>query len=413
MACLIKIPDETGKGCLSFTTPERDQVIARDGDLRAAIERLKDRFVIGLHHNWHDHSFAYDPLFDFSMAGDGDLVEANGVTFPRVPIDACNFSPDCFRFPRSEPFWDVITVARAVAFKGIPEFLNAIRQIYDRGERIRVLALCPVPPAERGGSTLHDIRQRYEALFDPHERHLFTLMTMEWDYPFPLDLETLAFFYRASRIFVHSAPEERRCRTAAYAWACKMPVVAGENVASILPRDCRREPFWFRCDDSNLLADAILRAHKRPSDDSAWAAVEGEFDSGESARRLCEFLDQLAMDRGAAMSRNSVNVSRLDIRLGRHHLEYSGPNFVRQDLQALVAYVGAAPYADLRTAIEDVDPELAIAGRGKPVETGNKRLEKSDTSQRAMPRLGRGLFSFVRGRASGVGNAPKPRADND
>ena len=43
--------------------------------MRAAIEAIKDRYLIGLHHNWHDWEFRYDPLFDFSMAGEGDLRE--------------------------------------------------------------------------------------------------------------------------------------------------------------------------------------------------------------------------------------------------------------------------------------------------------------------------------------------------
>ncbi len=198
MACLIKAPDGGGKGCVSFTTPERDQVINKDSDVRGAIESLKERYLIGLHHNWHDHAFVYDPLFDFSMAGDGDLIERDGRPFARIPLDACNFAPACFT-PRQdglEPFWDVLNVSRAVFFKGIPEFFQAIRTIYDRGRLIRVLHICPVPPPSKNGThtNLLDIRQRYEAAFSPDERQLFTLLTMEWDYPFPLDLETLAFF---------------------------------------------------------------------------------------------------------------------------------------------------------------------------------------------------------------------------
>lgn len=392
MACLIKVPDGTGKGCLSFTTQERDQLISRDSGLRAAVEAVKARFVVGLHHNWHDHSFSYDPLFDFSMAGDGDLIERDGVPFARAPIDACNFTPDCFGASRTEPFWDVLKVARAVAFKGIPEFLQALRQIYDRGRPIRVLYLCPVPPPDRGGTTLHDIRQRYEALFTPDERRLFTLLTMEWDYPFPLDMEALAFFYRASRIFVHSAPEERRCRTAAYAWTSKMPVVGGANVASILPSSCRGEPFWFRCDgDPKGLADAILRALACRSDNISWDGVQSEFRGPESARRLSEFLDRLAAAAGTRMSCQPVNVSRLDIRLGRHHFGRSAPNDVPQDLRTFVDYLLTAPFEELGTMMERSDPELAIAARGQ----GREMLDRP-SDKGAMARLGRGLFGSLR-----------------
>ncbi len=296
MACLIRAPDTAGKGCVSFTTPERDQVILKDQAARAAVQALKRRYLVGLHHNWHDHDFAYDPLFDFSLAGDGDLIERNGRAFPRVALDACNFAPSCFapRGQGEEPFWDVLNVSRAVFFKGIPEFFQAIRAIYDRGRYIRVLHLCPVPKPDEAGTALHDIRQRYEAVFAPHERRFFNLMTMDWDYPFPLDLETLAFFYRASRVYVHSAQDERRCRVAAYAWASGIPVVARENVASIVPPALRRRPFWFAFDRADELADAIIAAIDHPGGDVGWDEVSGEFSEASSVARLESFLADLA-----------------------------------------------------------------------------------------------------------------------
>src|SRR5258708_25811112 len=120
MACLIKAPDAAGKGCVTFTTPERDRLIKKDPRIRAAVEGVKERFLVGVHHNWHDHAFAYDSLFDFSMAGDGDLIERDGRPFARVPLDACNFAPACFvpRQQGTESFWDVLNASRAVFLKG-------------------------------------------------------------------------------------------------------------------------------------------------------------------------------------------------------------------------------------------------------------------------------------------------------
>ena len=217
-------------------------MINKIAGLRGAVEALKQRYVVGLHHNWHDYNFRYDPLFDFSMAGDGDLVEAQGRDFARIPIDACNFAPACFSLPRSELFWDILYVARAVAFKGIPEFFDCIRALYDAGHKPRVLFICPLSnPVEIPGTP--DLRKHFERLFSPQERHRVTFLSIDWDYPFPLDAQSLAFFYRSSRIFFHPAPEERRCRTAAYAWAGRMPVATNKNVASILPGALHRHPF--------------------------------------------------------------------------------------------------------------------------------------------------------------------------
>lgn len=367
MACLIKAPDASGKGCVSFTTPERDNLIKKNARVRASIEALKARYLIGLHHNWHDDAFDYDPLFDFSMAGEGDLIERNNREFARIGIDACNFAPSFFgSVPRTTFHWDVLNVSRAVAFKGIPEFLRAIRAIYDRGRKIRVLYLCPVPAAEANGTTLHDIRKMYETLFAPNERQLFNLMTMEWDYPFPLDLETLAFFYRSSRIYVHPAPDERRCRTAAYAWAGRMPVVARENVGSILPVSLRRAPFLYEFGGSIEMADAILRALDQASDDPRWTDAADEFSGAASAKRLSGFLDDLASSRGQRMSRHPINISKLDIRLGRHHMDGLGPNGVPQDLASFCTSLAELDNAGIRSAADAADPEIHIGGLPRP-----------------------------------------------
>jgi glycosyltransferase involved in cell wall biosynthesis len=366
MACLIKAPDAGGKGCVSFTTQERDRLINGNPALREAVTALKSRYLVGLHHNWHDHDFVYDPLFDFSMAGEGDLKARSGEQHPQVPIDACNFAPDCFA-PRedTEKFWDVLNVARAVNFKGIPEFLDAIRAIYDSGRMIRVLYLCPVPPADPSGTTLHDIRERYEEMFTPEERRYFTLITMEWDYPFPLDLESLSFFYRASRVYVHAAPQERRCRIAAYAWASGMPVVARANVASILPISERREPFWFGFDtDSNMPAavlaavDSAISANRG---NDSWSAVLNEFHASQSAFRLEEWLDAFARKGGFKMSAQPINPSHMDIRLGRHHEVSFGANCLPQKLSNFCSMLMESSELELNQHAAKADPELEMA----------------------------------------------------
>jgi hypothetical protein len=364
MACLIKAPDARGKGCVSFTTPERDTIIKVNPQARAAIEALKARYLVGLHHNWHDHDFAYDPLFDFSMAGEGDLIEREGKSFDRIALDACNFAPDCFsRKAGIEQFWDVLCTSRAVFFKGLPEFFQAIRTIYDTGRFIRVLHLCPVPPANKEGTILHDIRQRFEAMFSPEERQTFNLMTMEWDNPFPLDLETLAFFYRASRVYVHSAPQERRARAGAYAWATGMPMVSRENIASILPSELRRRPFWFAYDEPVEMADAILAALDSEVADPQWSDVASEFSSPASALRLDKLLNDLAHRRGDTLSSVPINSSRLDLRLGRHHELGGGTNKVDRPVMKFCNDLLTLTDSSLAEFAAQRDPELAMSAR--------------------------------------------------
>lgn len=384
MACLIKAPDAHGKGCVSFTTPERDSLIRKHPEIRAAVEALKPRYFVGLHHNWHDYSFTHDPLFDFSMAGDGDLIEREGKPFERIALDACNFSPVCFAArDGSEKYWDVLCTSRAVFFKGLPEFFQAIRNIYDSGRRIRVLHLCPVPPAQKDGTVLHDIRARFEAMFSSEERRFFNLMTMEWDNPFPLDLETLAFFYRSSRVYVHSAPDERRARAGAYAWATGLPMVSRENVASILPAQLRRRPFWFEYDKPAQMADAILAALDGDVADPEWSAVADEFSIDVSARRLEIELRALAARRGENISSEPIRAHGFDLRLGRHHSIGGGTNQIDHSLDRFCKLLLERSDGKIASIAADRDPELKLGDSSNVGESGAKQVKPPIRAQRA------------------------------
>jgi hypothetical protein len=404
MACLIKAPQGPALGCVSFTTPERDLFIRKDAATLAAVEALKDRYIVGLHHNWHDFDFVYDPLFDFSMAGDADLIERGGRRFPRTPIDCCNFVPEPFFIPRTDaPFWDVINVTREAYFKGHAEFLDAVRAIYDSGRRIRVLHLCPVLRAKPGEDPIPEIRRRYEAMFSMEERRIFTLMTMDWDHPRPLDLETLAFFYRAAQVFVHTAPDERRCRIAAYAWASQMPVVARDNVASILPAELQKPPFYFGYAQDEELPDAILAGLDSTRHGADWGAVLETFRPANAAIRLSGFLDDLAADRGKVMSPDPINPSHMDFRLGRHHIAtMGGPNELPQTVASFCAELTARSDAEL-AAISRLDyPEEALLGN--PAQTAfvaRSSAARPKTEPRAAKRpslLGRMRTWFRKGR---------------
>jgi hypothetical protein len=392
MACLIKPPRGKQLGCVSFTTPERDLFMRNDAATLAAIESLKDRYLVGLHHNWHDFDFIHDPVFDFSMAGEADLIERSGRIFPRTPIDCCNFVPDPFFLPRNpQPFWDIINVTREAFFKGHAEFLEAIRAIYDRGRRLRVLHLCPVLRAKPGENPIPEIRRLHEAMFTMEERRSFTLLTMDWDHPRPLDLETLSFFYRSARVFVHTAPDERRCRIAAYAWANQMPVVARDNVASILPSELRAPPYYFGYEDNADLPSSILAAVESNPANADWRAVMETFRPQHSAKRLSEFLDELALGKNRTMSLEPINPDHLDFRLGRHHIAtMGGPNELPQTVADFCAQLQARSDEELAEISILPYPEDALLSSANPagdarIHTAGAQTVAPDTVRRNRP----------------------------
>jgi hypothetical protein len=359
MACILKAPGGGGKGVVVFTTQERDQVIKRDAAAEGAIRGLRDRWIVGLHHNWHDHQFDYDELFDFSMAGEGDLIERSGRSFPLVTLDACNFVPPAFAQTGGDSYWDVLYVARPVFFKGFGEFFSSIRALYDMGHRARVLCICPMPPyrKEEQETVLYDVRDVYEELFDYEERKTFTLLTLDFDYPFPLDLETVAHFYRSSKVFVHFAPGERRCRVAAYAWVTGIPVVAMGPVGSLLPPELRHPPFFHEVESYDTFHERMIDALNAPADD--FTEARRCFLETETRVQLRRQLDEHFPGAGLA-GNEGYALEGLGIRLGRHHGLVPGPNEVPT---SLIRLLDALVDEDrVRTAVAgSTDPELALA----------------------------------------------------
>src|SRR5579872_314937 len=130
MACILKTPRNGSKGVITFTDRERDSFIYRNKTLREKISLLKKDWLIGVHHNWHDLAFTFDPFFDFNMAGTEYLKAKDGKPFPLIPMAATNFAPDLFGPSSNEKFWDMICTGRAVKFKKIPELFATVRKLY-------------------------------------------------------------------------------------------------------------------------------------------------------------------------------------------------------------------------------------------------------------------------------------------
>ena len=250
-------------------------------------------------------------------------------------------------------------MARAVAFKGIPEFFLAIRTLFDQGHRLRVLFICPLP-SDKGPGSMRDVRKQYESLFSDAEQGLFTLLTIDFRYPFPFDLETLGHFYRSSRVFAHSALDERRCRVAAYAWASGLPVVGMAPVGSVLSPSLRRPPYFFEIADYADFPTRILEAIAISKTKPNFDVVRDEISSEQSIAVFNEHIDRIFTSRDWLLAAGEGWYEGLDIRLGRHHGLSVGTNRLNQDLGALFQYLlimDDTQTAVLRTA---ADPEAKI-----------------------------------------------------
>lgn len=332
MACLLKKPDNISKGVVTFTTQERDKLIFSNNRIADSINKIRSKYVIGLHHNWHDYSFRYNPFFDFSMAGEGDLADRST---PLVTLDACNFIPDEYKPSKGEKFWDVIYVTRAVYFKRVKLFLNTIKKLYSEGIMARVLLVVCIPPEDRDPA---NVVSEYMNMFTGDERKLFSLIPLEHDYPFCLDSKTIAYLYRSSKVFVHFANDERRCRVVGNAAATEMPIVCMPHPASIVPKNLQKPPFIYVVENEDY-GSSIKNALKDYNSDNDLSEISKFFSVRNTREELKKQLSTFLKTPSKEVLDISFNYNNLDIRLGRHHSISYGPNKVDMDLDRFCDFI--------------------------------------------------------------------------
>ncbi len=399
MACILKAPTSSSKGVVTFTTQERDQFILKSSKLQSELNSIKNKWLIGLHHNWHDYSFTYNPLFDFSMAGHNDLIEKSKKPFPLLPQDACNFSPPCFSYNNDLKFWDVLYVARAVYFKNIPEFFQMIRSLYDQGHKLRVLLISPIPKSckskRHSDSTCFcQIREVYNQMFSDEEQNLFTLLTTDYRDPFPFDIETVSHFYKSSRVFVHAAKNERRCRVAGYAWASGMPVVCMKDTASLLTEETQKEPYLFLANEYSDFPEQIKRAVEFTKSEqySERAMMEATIQTSTSysEKYLLKWISQQLNDSDIE---SSCSLENLDLRLGRHFGFGNTTNSIGWSLGTFVQYLKEHDPKDILIDIKSNNAERDITNHLKYGGIQEKSFAKPPSiKEKAVLKLKRTLY---------------------
>ena len=331
MACLLKLGTERSPGIISFTTQEELLIRNNNKNLKL-FNKLKKSYITCLHFNWHNYDYYPDDLFDIHFAGKKDLIIKNNKKINLFPLDACNFCPSFFEHNKGKKHWDILYIARSVFFKGIPDFFKAIRSLYDDGKFYRVLFLCPVPPDKK--KEYKKLRIKFEELFSFNERSLFNFLPLFEDYPFYFDLKTLSHFYKNSKIFVHTAPSERRCRVAAYAFACGLPVVGKENVGSILDNSLQKEPTFYKVSNNNF-SSQIESSLKKYNNLNINQESINIFKNSLSVLKLKKMFKEYFDTKGIILE-GKWFCENLNLRLGSHFGIGNGPNLYSKSIEGLL-----------------------------------------------------------------------------
>ncbi len=320
MACIISPPFQSRKGVISLTTSDIQQLDGKWG-LSTLMQGLQSRYLIGLHHNWHPVDFQLPNGFDFHFLESKDLIFAqNNLLFE---MDACNFSPQIFEEPLGRPKWDILIVGRTANFKRPFRTLETIRKIYDAGHALKVLCICPMENNLSEKSEAYDLLSMNENIFTAAEKELFTLLNPSANFPFTFSRDELALYYQSSRLYVHFADFETRCRTAAYAFVTGIPVVGHKSIANILPNELHNEPTFYEVDSDDYISP-IIRALASESTTSKGECVS-VLSERYSIRKLVEKLND-AFSPEPAFTVNDIWHNNLDVRLGASHLGKSSSN---------------------------------------------------------------------------------------
>jgi len=371
MACLIKLPVDGGKGIVTFTSIEYDYYISQSPILYRSLFSAKEKWVLGFHYNspHKNTNFIPDSLFDFYIAGPGDISNSQGKSFYQIEMDCSNFCPDYFEetVGYADKYWDLLFISRNTIFKSLNDLLAIIRKIFDR-RLLRVLAIIPHESCRLKSRLVDD----YLRIFNESERKYFTLLTPSIDYPFPFDLKTLAFYYHHARAFLHVAQKERHPRVVAYAWASGLPVIAPKEVGSLLPQNLQKPPGFYAYRDLDHAVDCIEESLRITFDPTIKSSYSSFHLSKYSVPRFKEEITKLFSTKGIAFADNKWLLKNLDLRLASHHTGAESPNTIPMSLYKLSLYLNNPSRLD----VGHDDPETCL------YETENKLLETGLNEQK-------------------------------
>ena len=302
MACIFKLPNET-RGVISFTSPESREVVV-SGTLKYLQENRKD-WIYLLHHNWQPCQ--HNNFYDSSLCNVIDLQGGGNC----LDMDCCNFSPNLYH-PSTEKTFDVLFVTRAVTFKRLNIFYDVCKKLLERKPDIKILLICSVPEVD---CDPQNPQQIYLNKFTREERKNFLALFFEYDYPFPMDKHFLGHFYRSSKVFLHTANEERHPRVCSYAWASGIPVVGYRPLATFLSDKFIQPPYFYQVNSDNEYVNQILTAIETPM---PYDEIKYEVNEDYSVETFTKKVIDLSSTNGGIINSENIYGKNLDFRMGRH-----------------------------------------------------------------------------------------------
>lgn len=256
MSHILKLPTESSKGVISFTSQEERFLRKINNKL---ISKLKEKWIILMHPNAWNHNYNDDDFFDGFLSSNQILKLKSGDTSKIFDLCCMNFSPSYFASNQlKNKVYDVMAISRFQKEKNIIGFFNVVREVFNISKNINIILVVTVPGMRP--FAVNKLRSIYKRIFSREEQKKFELISIDYNGSMALDRKTLSIIYNSSKIYLSTHTKEVGGRVMAYARAASLPIISNTTIMESAKIKHRKNPYFYVGESAIEHAKNILKA---------------------------------------------------------------------------------------------------------------------------------------------------------
>jgi hypothetical protein len=256
MASIIKKPSKNSKGVIAITNLDLKSL--KNLNL---LKEIKKKYILLYHPNYYDYNFKNNGIFDGFLAIKSIFNLKDDSPDKILNFNCHNFSPPSFYYEENKKNYDFISLTKLQDDKNIYSLFSVVKEVLKINKKIKGIVILSVPG--KRPNTNDKLIRNYKNYFSIEERDRFEMISLDYNYPCPLNIETISFFYRNSKVLLNTHLKERHGRAQSYALACQMPIVGYKNLSYLVEKKFRKKPFYYISNNYNqknlikLLLEAV------------------------------------------------------------------------------------------------------------------------------------------------------------